>query len=228
MNARGASFVDWLPDGGVLIATRFGDVEQLHRVAMPMGDREQLTFYREPVTNARVPQSAVAPGFVFLKDQGGNENSQLYWYDTTTRAIRPLTDGKGLTGGLTWSHDGRRVAFHSTARDGVSYDLYIAEPTNKFAVPRLVFNGFQKSWSVQDWSPDDTKLLIVNRVSANEGHLYVMDIASAALTPVSEGAGVASVSQAEFTADGRGVYVVTNRDRCRTLIGQPANRSENV
>ena len=189
MNSRGASFVDWLPDGGVLIATRFGDVEQLHRVAMPLGAREQLTFYREPVTSARSPQSAVAPGFVFLKDQGGNEYAQVYWYDTATRAVRMLTDGKGLNGGLAWSHDGRRVAFHGTGRDGVSYDLFIAEPANNFAAPRLVFNGFQKNWSVQDWSPDDTKLLINNFVSANESHLFVMDIATAALTPVSEGDG---------------------------------------
>ena len=212
MNARGASFVDWLPDGGVLIATRFGDVDQLHRVAVPMGAREQLTFYREPVTNARVPQSAVAPGFTFLKDQGGNEYAQVYWYDTTTRAVRVLTDGKGLHGGLSWSHDGNRVAFHGTGRDGVSYDLFIAEPANKFSAPRLVFNGFQKNWSVADWSPDDTKLLISNFVSANESHLYVMDIATAALTPVSEGSGPASVSQAKFTPDGRGVYLITNRD----------------
>jgi len=215
MNSRGASFVDWLPDGGVLIATRFGDVEQLHRVAMPLGAREQLTFYREPVTNARSPQSAVASGFAFLKDQGGNENAQVYWYETATRAVRVLTDGKGLHGGLTWSHDGNRVAFHGTGRDGVSYDLYIAEPANKFAQPRLVFSGFQKNWSVQDWSPDDTRLLINNFVSANESHLYVMDIATAALTPVSEGKDIddtASVSQAKFTPDSRGVYLVTNRD----------------
>jgi dipeptidyl aminopeptidase/acylaminoacyl peptidase len=212
MNARGASFVDWLPDGGLLISTRFGDVEQIHRVAGPLADREQLTFYKQPVTVARSPQTPVAAGFAFLKDQGGNENAQIHWYDTATRAVRPLTDGKGLYGGMRWSHDGRRVAFHGTGRDGVSYDLYIAEPANKFAAPRLVFNGFQKNWSVQDWSPDDGRLLIVNRVSANEGHLYVMDVATAALTPLSEGNGVASISQAEFTADGRGVYVITNRD----------------
>ena len=114
MNSRGASFVDWLPDGGLLIATRFGDVEELHRVATPLGAREQLTFYREPVTVARSPQSAVASGFVFLKDVGGNENAQLYWYDTATRVTRMLTDGKGLHGGAVWSHDGRRVAFHGT------------------------------------------------------------------------------------------------------------------
>jgi hypothetical protein len=38
-----------------------------------MGAREQLTFYREPVTVARSPQSAVATGFAFLRDVGGNE-----------------------------------------------------------------------------------------------------------------------------------------------------------
>jgi len=212
MNSRGASFVDWLPGDGLLVSTRFADVEQLHRVMVPMGDREQLTFFREPITVARTPHAAVAPGFAFLRDQGGNENSQVHYYDLNTRAVRMLTDGKGVNGGLAWSHDGRRVAYHSTARDGVSYDLFIAEPTNNFSQPRLVYNGFQKNWSVQDWSPDDTKLLINNYVSATEGHLYVMDIATAALTPVSEGPDTASVAAARFTADGRGVYLVTNRD----------------
>ena len=211
LNSRGATFVDWLPDGGMLIATRFGDVDELHRVAAPLGDRTQLTFYREPVTVARAPQSAVTPGFVFLKDVGGNENSQVYYYDATTRAVRMISSGQGVNGGLVWAHDGRHVAFHSTARDGVSYDLMIAEPATTQA-PRLVFNGFQKNWSVQAWSPDDTKLLISNFVSATESHLYVMDIATAGLTPVSEGAGTASVSGAAFTADGRGVFVITNRD----------------
>jgi dipeptidyl aminopeptidase/acylaminoacyl peptidase len=211
LDARGATFVDWLPDGGLLIATRFGDAEQLHRVAMPLGMREQLTFSREPVSVARSPQSAVAPGFVFLRDSGGNEMAQVFYYDFNTRSTRMISDGKGLHGGLAWSHDGRRVAFHGTGRDGVSYDLFVAEPANN-APPRLVYNGFQKDWSVEDWSPDDTKLLISNFVSANESHLFVMDLATAALTPVSEGNGVASVSGARFTADGRAVYLITNRD----------------
>jgi len=211
LNSRGASFVDWLPDGALLISTRFGDTEQLHRVATPMGAREQLTFYREPVSTARAPQSAVAPGFAFLRDQGGNENSQIYYYDLSTRAVRMLTTGQGVNGRIVWSHDGRRFAFHSTARDGVSYDLMIAEP-GQLAAPRLVFNGFEKSWNVEDWSPDDTKLLIRNFVSADESHLFVMDIASAALTPVSEGGEPANVDSARFTPDGRGVYLITNRD----------------
>src|SRR5689334_11548698 len=110
LNSRGATFVDWLPDGGMLIATRFADVEQLHRVAAPLGDRSQLTFYKEPVTVARSPQSATAPGFVFLKDVGGNENSQVYWFDSASRAVRMISSGQGVNGGLVWAHDGRRVA----------------------------------------------------------------------------------------------------------------------
>jgi len=53
---------------------------------------------------------------------------------------------------------------------------------------------------------------VVNFVSANESHLFVMDLTTASLTPVSEGKEVASVAGARFTADGRGVYLITNRD----------------
>jgi hypothetical protein len=88
---RGASFRDFLPDGGVLISTRFGDVEQLHRVAMPLGAREQVTFYPEPVGIAVVPQTTDAAGFAFLKDRGGDENAQVHWYRFADRSVRMLT-----------------------------------------------------------------------------------------------------------------------------------------
>ena len=48
-NTRGASFAGWLKDGSLLVTTRFGETAQVHRVRMPMGMREQLTFYPEPV-----------------------------------------------------------------------------------------------------------------------------------------------------------------------------------
>ncbi len=118
MNSRGASFVDWLPDGSLLIATRFGDTEQLHRVATPLGAREQLTFFREPVTTARAPQSAVAPGFAFLRDQGGNENAQVFWYDLTTRAVRMLSSGQGpeRRAGLEPRRPAGRLSQHGARR----------------------------------------------------------------------------------------------------------------
>jgi len=51
-NARSAVFEDWLDDGSILIATRFGDTDQIHRVAAPGGARTRLTFFNEPVNIA--------------------------------------------------------------------------------------------------------------------------------------------------------------------------------
>ena len=52
-NYRAATFQDWLPDGGMLITTRFGATNQLHRVAGPARSRLQLTFHDEPVRARR-------------------------------------------------------------------------------------------------------------------------------------------------------------------------------
>ncbi len=77
--SRGATFLDWLPDGGMLVATRFGNAEQVHRVAAPLGDREQLTFFPDPISGARAGQTGAGPArFGYLKDEGGDEHRQLY------------------------------------------------------------------------------------------------------------------------------------------------------
>ena len=49
-NVRSASFRAWTEDGsGIYVATRFADVPQLHRVDIPGGARQQLTFNKEPL-----------------------------------------------------------------------------------------------------------------------------------------------------------------------------------
>jgi len=72
-NFRGASLASWNPERReILIATRFADVPQIHLVKMPAGDRSQLTFYSDSVTQAHFnPQRANY--FVFSKDVGGGE-----------------------------------------------------------------------------------------------------------------------------------------------------------
>jgi hypothetical protein len=56
LHARQASFLDWLPDGAMLITTRFGEVDEVHRIALPLATREQLTFDNEPVSRAGARQ----------------------------------------------------------------------------------------------------------------------------------------------------------------------------
>ena len=69
-NTRSARMLGWIGDG-VLIATRFGNTTQLHRVEAPLGMRRQITFFPEPVAGASVNPDAGRNGFVYLKDAGG-------------------------------------------------------------------------------------------------------------------------------------------------------------
>ena len=87
-NTRGASLAGWLPDGSLLINTRFAETSQVHRVRMPMGMREQLTFYPEPVRGVAAQPAKAGSGFVFGKDVGGNEFWQLHHYDVERRTVR--------------------------------------------------------------------------------------------------------------------------------------------
>ncbi|MDB5456023.1 MAG: peptidase, partial [Caulobacter sp.] len=73
-NVRSASFQDWAADGGMLITTRFGNTNQLHKVAFPGADRGQLTFHDEPVGGAHTLPGG---GVLFSKDTGGDEWFQL-------------------------------------------------------------------------------------------------------------------------------------------------------
>lgn len=230
LEARQASFVDWLADGSLLVSTRFGDAEQLHRVRQPLGMREQLTFSPEPV------RSAAADPFdpdrlIYLQDHGGDENMQLQLRQIASGAVRQLSNGHSLYGLPLWSNDGKRIAFHSNARDGVNHDVYVADVGGD-AAPKLVAGGGTQAFYVQDWSLDDSKLLILSYVSILESYLYVADLRTGALTllepepvpqPVPKPRGRArrgkpaatprlphyAVSAARFSRDGRGVYYVS-------------------
>lgn len=227
MNGRSAKFLDWQPDGALLVSTRFGEVDQVHRVVAPLGGREQLTFYSEPITVA----AANSNGFAFLKDKGGDENAQIYYYRNADRSTRLLTDGKSLNGSPVWAHDGKRLAFYSNARDGVSYDIYVVDVESD-AAPRLISAGKQDTWFPLDWSPDDTRLLLQRYISINESYLFVADVNTGALTPVGEAEsdsgrssgsrgparrrvdrkndGKVGIVGAKFAPDGRGIYIASD------------------
>ncbi len=207
-HSRQATFLDWLADGSLLIATRFGDTEQVHRIAAPLGAREQLTFYADPVERARAARAG--SGFVFLKDQGGNENAQLY-FQTGKAGVRQLTHGDFIHGSPVWAHDGRRVAFYGNDRDPLSYDVYVADVTSGVA-PQLVVGGHEDTWYPLDWSVDDRMLLVWKYRSISESYLYLADVATGTLTALDESGRKVGIHMAKFAPDGRGVYEVTEED----------------
>ena len=206
-NTRGAAFSGWLGDGSMLIGTRFGETAQVHRVRAPLGMREQLTFFREPINTVRVRPTRAGNGFVFARDEGGNEFWQLYYYDLDTRAITLLTDGgRSRNEQPLWSHDGRQLAYTSTSRNGTDSDIWVRTLDGE---PRLV-RSEGGAWYANDFSPDGTKLLVTRYVSINETIPGEVDLATGALTLFPVDGERASVAAFRYAPDGRSAYFISN------------------
>ena len=119
-NVRSAGFLDWTEDGnGIFIATRFGDVSQVHRVGHAGGARQQLTFFDEPVGGLqRQPNGS---RMVFTMDVGGSEFSQIFLLDPNGNDdAMMLTDGESRNGAVGWDRTGDGSAYQSTRRNGAA------------------------------------------------------------------------------------------------------------
>lgn len=211
--ARWATLTSWHPlKKEILINTRFANSYQIHHVKFPGGSRQQLTFFEEPVTDASF-EPLSGNYFLFLKDRGGDEFDQIYRYDMTDKKITMLTDGKrSQNGGITWSEKGDRIAYASTKRNGQDRDIFVMDPLNPSS-ERLLAENTGGGWWVVDWSPDDNRLIIGEYISINESRLYQVDINSGTKTRLIPEKDERSTYQGvAYSGDGRGVYLITNRD----------------
>jgi dipeptidyl aminopeptidase/acylaminoacyl peptidase len=213
-NLRTANLADWHPkERRLLIRTRFAESPQLHEVAMPMGARAQLTFYRDPITEA-----SYRPGdpeqILYTLNEGGAENFQFFLLDRRTGRARRFTDGTHRYVAPVWSHDGKLLAYASNARNGRDMDVYVADPGTPGSERRIA--QVQGSWSPLDWSPDNRRLLLSEYISANESYLHWIDIAGGeahAITPRNTRKQDPTISYqgGQWSTDGKSVYALSDR-----------------
>lgn len=218
-SSRRALLLGWHPvRREMLIWTRLGEAGQIHSVAGPGMDRRQLTFAREGVS-APPPQGTSAwygprgTYFVFTKDTGGGaETMQLFRYDLDTRQTTLLTDGKSRNGSPAWAHRAGLMAFDSNQRgghNGADRDLYVMNPLNP-ASAKLVAE-MQGLWSVAAWSPDDREILAAHAPAQGQQHLWRIQVATGAKSPLTDQAEYASWRFPQYSPDGRFVYALSNR-----------------
>ena len=211
--SRGASLVNWHPSKKeMLISTRFANSNQFHYIKMPGGDRKQITFFDEPIGFASF-EPTNGDYFLFYKDIGGNEFSQIYRYDLSKKTTTLLTDGKrSQNGGIQWNNKGDRIAYSSTKRNRQDRDIFVLNPLDG-ASDRKVAENSGGGWRVVDWSADDSKLLLEEGISVNESRLYLIDLASgikSRLLPEKDEH--TTFDGISFTKDGKGIYLITNKD----------------
>ncbi len=211
---RSAALFSWHPrERAILIGTRFGDTQQVHHVAMPGGERKQLTFFADRVGGASY-HPHVGDYFLFGKDAGGSEFYQFYRYDLDSGQSALLTDGKSRNTGARWSNAGDQIVYGSTRRTGADVDFYTMNPTDPRESNRLLTENPGGGWFVADWSPDDKRLLVGEYVSINESYVWLVTVADGTkslVTPKGSDEKIAYEPIA-FSTDGKGIYVTTDRD----------------
>jgi len=219
LEGRPAGLMSWHPQlEQMLIGTRFAETAQMHLVKFPGGARTQLTFLKERVGSGEfLPND---PNIVlFSSDIGGSENYQFYRLDRTTGEITLLTDGKSRNVPRVLSNDGKLLSFGANRRNGNDIDLWIMDPSKPDSAHLLMqFEG--GGWSPSDLSPDDKQLLLEHAISANEGEVWLLDIASGAKRLIS--LKKAANGGSRFSRDGKSVYYVTDDDgEFEQLVKQP-------
>lgn len=204
-NARTATFQDWLPDGSMLITTRFGDTYQVHRVARPGGARTQLTFFAEPVTDAKVVPGASA--YLYPRDVGGAEYYQAY-VRTLAGDETQLTAPNTRNQNFVFTKDGKTVVWSQVTPGDPNYDIVMADPSNPAG--RKVIHEGTGSIAPADISDDGKSVLLGRFHSSTWVELLILDVASGKLTPVGPDRKIGY--QASSFADGGASVVALSDD----------------
>lgn len=204
-NYRSAELEAWLADGSILVTTRFGGTDQVHRVTEPMGARSQLSFFAEPVQSA----SAI-PGenrFVLVRDTGGDEWFQFYAMGLSGEPVR-LTESDTRNQAMVFSGDGSLMVWVSAGRS-TQYTIHAADPADPAS--RRTIATFDTPMFPTDISADGSTVLLQNYRSNRDSSIYLLDMATGEATDFAANTGTVDESP-KFARNDTAVLAISNRD----------------
>lgn len=206
-SAHGASFS---PDGSkVAFLSNLTGVNQVYLVSCDSGEPEQLTSYEEPVSFAYF--SPVKNEILFGMAKGGNEKTQFFLFDITSKTVRSVTSQpEAIHRFGSWSRDGKFITYSSNIRNGTDFDVYIMEIET--GVSSSIFNEGGSCDSL-GFSPAGTKVVVRKQHTFQHHDIYVVDLENKnaeLLTPNEE---KATFGAPRWLPDESGFFCVSNRSR---------------
>jgi dipeptidyl aminopeptidase/acylaminoacyl peptidase len=149
--------------------------------------------------------------FLYLSDQGGNENSHLY-VQSPDGSIRDLTPGDKVKANFHgWSRDGRTFFVSTNERDPAAFDLY-----------EMAVDGYERTLLFKNdgsfypgpVSPDRRWVALEKTVTNDHLEIYLHDRTTGKTELLSPG-GVpgteVSCKAQDFSPDGKSLYYLTDK-----------------
>jgi dipeptidyl aminopeptidase/acylaminoacyl peptidase len=212
-NIRSARFSEWSSDSkSIIVKTRFGHVDQLHRVDRPGGARYQLTFGEEPI--GEVSGQPNGKLLAMTRDKGGDEFDQVYLLNPENGLIRRLSDGFALNNRVIWDRNGQKLAYRSTRRNGRSSDIWVQSANASRPASMQLATEDGTLWKPVDFTRDGKTLLIQQFISIADSRIYVKNLDTGQLRLLVGDAEDSSSNIATgFDRSDNSVFFVTNQRR---------------
>jgi dipeptidyl aminopeptidase/acylaminoacyl peptidase len=224
-----SSIVAWHPtEGSVLIRKRHKNSNQLHIVRSPGAAPVALTDFSDAVNNASF-QPKRGDYMLFERANGGDEVYRIYRMNLTSKEVVAVSPEGERASAPSWNAAGDRIVFTTATvdrKDSAAMKLadaaarksetrvYVADPLKpESAKVVATFDG--GGMFGFRFSPDAKRLAYLEYVSANESHMWLLDIESGKKTRVTPEpkAGVkVSYSAPRFSKDGKTLYATSDRD----------------
>ncbi|MAT05911.1 MAG: hypothetical protein CL424_12805 [Acidimicrobiaceae bacterium] len=202
------------PDGHTLAYTaNTSGHYDLWLVSLPDGgDARRLTEF----TDRAVRSMAWSPDgtrLAFTADRGGDEQHQVYVIDAgggEPRRVSTADDRQHHLGDDPFSDDGRWLVYAGNDRDPMVQDIVLHDLETDER--RRVVSETGLMLFPVEYSPDGSRLLVTGARSNTDSDVFVVELEAAdlALTCLTTHEGEARNMAAGWTADGSGVYVITD------------------
>lgn len=142
---------------------------------------------------------------------GGSEQTNLYLVQVSTGRVQALTDLDGVqVADPMWSHDDSRIYYRSNEANGTDFHVYEMTIANGQSRPVYTASGYNGPAIISD---DDKWLVTYYYPSNVDNNLSLVNLTDGTSELITPHKGNANYYPSDFTADGKGLYIVSNANK---------------